>query len=51
MLDYVRLEVRRTLRDRGFVIFGIGMPVLMYVLMSAFHLAAWLRLISRRTSV
>ena len=32
MLDYIRLEVRRTLRDRGFVIFGIGMPVLMYVL-------------------
>ncbi|UYB42718.1 ABC transporter permease [Streptomyces sp. Je 1-4] len=34
MLDYVRLEVRRTLRDRGFVIFGIGMPVLMYLLMT-----------------
>ncbi|MGW7490461.1 ABC transporter permease [Streptomyces sp. NPDC054786] len=34
MLDYIRLEVRRTLRDRGFVIFGIGMPVLMYVLMT-----------------
>ncbi len=34
MLDYIRLEVRRALRDRGFVIFGIGMPVLMYVLMT-----------------
>jgi ABC-2 type transport system permease protein len=32
MLDYLRLEVRRTLRDKGFVIFGIGMPVLMYLL-------------------
>ncbi|MFE5938765.1 ABC transporter permease [Streptomyces sp. NPDC056470] len=30
--EYVRLEVRRTLRDPGFVIFGIGMPVLMYLL-------------------
>ncbi|MEU5213901.1 ABC transporter permease [Streptomyces sp. NPDC020742] len=34
MLDYIRLEVRRTLRDRGFVLFGIGMPVLMYLLMT-----------------
>ncbi|MEU8786086.1 ABC transporter permease [Streptomyces sp. NPDC048637] len=34
MLDYLRLEVRRTLRDRGFVLFGIGMPVLMYLLMT-----------------
>ncbi|MEU6327117.1 ABC transporter permease [Streptomyces sp. NPDC047049] len=34
MLDYLRLEVRRTLRDRSFVLFGIGMPVLMYVLMT-----------------
>ncbi|QHC21348.1 ABC transporter permease [Streptomyces sp. GS7] len=32
MLDYLRLEVRRTLRDKGFVIFGVGMPVLMYLL-------------------
>lgn len=32
MLDYVKLEVRRTLRDTGFVIFGIGMPVMMYLL-------------------
>ncbi|MFI8293629.1 ABC transporter permease [Streptomyces sp. NPDC085614] len=30
--EYVRLEVRRTLRDTGFVIFGVGMPVLMYLL-------------------
>lgn len=32
MFDYLRLEVRRTLRDPGFVIFTIGMPVLMYLL-------------------
>lgn len=32
MWRYVRLEVRRTLRDPGFVIFGAGMPVLMYLL-------------------
>ncbi|MFI0979098.1 ABC transporter permease [Streptomyces sp. NPDC021093] len=32
VLDYVALETRRTLRDTGFVIFGIGMPVLMYLL-------------------
>ncbi|WP_408056369.1 ABC transporter permease [Streptomyces mesophilus] len=32
LLDYLRLEVRRTLRDTGFVVFGIGMPVLMYLL-------------------
>ncbi|MCX4822722.1 ABC transporter permease [Streptomyces sp. NBC_01142] len=31
-LEYVKLEVRRALRDTGFVIFGIGMPVLMYLL-------------------
>jgi len=31
--------------------FPLNGMVLMYVLMSAFHLAAWLRLISRRTSV
>ncbi|WP_406365379.1 ABC transporter permease [Streptomyces sp. NBC_01546] len=29
---YVRLEVRRTLRDTAFVVFGIGMPVLMYLM-------------------
>jgi ABC-2 type transport system permease protein len=32
MLDYVRLEIRRTLRDAGFVIGGIAMPVMMYLL-------------------
>jgi ABC-2 type transport system permease protein len=32
MLGYVRLEVRRTLRDMGFVIGGVGMPLLMYLL-------------------
>lgn len=32
MFPYVRLEVRRALRDKGFVIFGVGMPVLMYLL-------------------
>ncbi|MFF3331161.1 ABC transporter permease [Streptomyces sp. NPDC002888] len=32
MRDYVWLEVRRTLRDPGFVIGGIAMPVLMYLL-------------------
>ncbi|MBX7551368.1 ABC transporter permease [Streptomyces sp. tea 10] len=32
MLAYVRLETRRTLRDPGFVIGGIAMPVLMYLL-------------------
>ncbi|MEU6661338.1 ABC transporter permease [Streptomyces sp. NPDC046821] len=32
MIDYLKLEVRRTLRDTGFVIFGVGMPVMMYLL-------------------
>ncbi|MFI6561120.1 ABC transporter permease [Streptomyces sp. NPDC050534] len=32
MFDYLRLEVRRTLRDVGFVVGGIAMPVLMYLL-------------------
>ncbi|GGW82459.1 ABC transporter permease [Streptomyces lomondensis] len=32
MRDYLRLEVRRTLRDPGFVVGGIAMPVLMYLL-------------------
>ncbi|MFE7772526.1 ABC transporter permease [Streptomyces sp. NPDC057445] len=32
IVDYVKLEVRRTLRDTGFVVFGVGMPVLMYLL-------------------
>ncbi|CAM5653794.1 hypothetical protein SAVIM338S_06595 [Streptomyces avidinii] len=29
---YVRLEVRRALRDTGFVLLGMGMPVVMYLL-------------------
>ncbi|WP_250304332.1 ABC transporter permease [Streptomyces sp. A 4/2] len=32
MLEYIKLEVRRTLRDTGFVVFGVGMPVMMYLL-------------------
>ncbi|MGW2642522.1 ABC transporter permease [Streptomyces sp. NPDC001348] len=32
MWDYLLLEVRRTLRDTGFVIGGIAMPVMMYLL-------------------
>ncbi|MFJ9536888.1 ABC transporter permease [Streptomyces sp. NPDC101225] len=32
MFDYLRLEVRRTVRDVGFVVGGIAMPVLMYLL-------------------
>ncbi|MER5878834.1 ABC transporter permease [Streptomyces sp. NPDC060235] len=32
MIDYLRLEVRRTLRDTGFVIGGVAMPVMMYLL-------------------
>ncbi|MFE0131489.1 ABC transporter permease [Streptomyces sp. NPDC059037] len=32
MVAYLGLEVRRTLRDTGFVIGGIGLPVLMYLL-------------------
>lgn len=32
MYAYIKLEVRRTLRDVSFVVFGIGMPVLMYLL-------------------
>jgi ABC-2 type transport system permease protein len=32
VIDYLRLEVRRTLRDTMFVIFGVGMPVMMYLL-------------------
>ena len=32
MIDYLLLEVRRTLRDVGFVIGGIAIPVMMYLL-------------------
>ncbi|MFT2015008.1 ABC transporter permease [Streptomyces sp. 796.1] len=34
MIAYIALEVRRTLRDTGFVVFGIGLPVVMYLLFS-----------------
>ncbi|MET9294241.1 ABC transporter permease [Streptomyces sp. NPDC003077] len=34
MLGYIQLEIRRTLRDKTFVVFGIGMPVVMYVLLT-----------------
>ncbi|MGW1977377.1 ABC transporter permease [Streptomyces sp. NPDC001889] len=39
-LRYVRLEVRRALRDTGFAVFGVGLPVLMYLLFSAVGTAA-----------
>jgi ABC-2 type transport system permease protein len=32
MFAYVLLEVRRALRETGYLIFGIGMPLMMYVL-------------------
>lgn len=32
MLAYVRLEVRRTLRDTGFVVVGVATPLMMYLL-------------------
>ncbi|MCF3119758.1 ABC transporter permease [Streptomyces arenae] len=32
MLAYLRLEIRRTLRDPGYVISAVAMPVLMYLL-------------------
>ncbi|MFI6346422.1 ABC transporter permease [Streptomyces sp. NPDC050560] len=32
MLDYLKLEVRRTLRDTGFITGGIAMPLMMYLL-------------------
>jgi ABC-2 type transport system permease protein len=32
MFAYVLLEVRRALRETGYLVFGIGMPLLMYVL-------------------
>lgn len=31
MIGYIRLEIRRQLRDVGFILFGVGMPVLMYL--------------------
>lgn len=32
MTEYVKLEVRRALRDPGFIVMGFAMPVLMYLL-------------------
>lgn len=32
MFQYIVLEIRRTLRDGFFLIFGTGMPVMMYLL-------------------
>ncbi|UWE08686.1 ABC transporter permease [Actinacidiphila bryophytorum] len=32
MIEYVRLEVRRTLRDTGFVVLGVATPLMMYLL-------------------
>ncbi|MCK7623454.1 ABC transporter permease [Streptomyces sp. RS10V-4] len=32
MFGYARLEILRALRDKSYVIFGLGMPVLMYLL-------------------
>ncbi|HEY9439229.1 MAG TPA: ABC transporter permease, partial [Streptomyces sp.] len=32
MVPYIVLEIRRTLRDAPFLIFGTGMPVMMYLL-------------------
>ncbi|MFG1806340.1 ABC transporter permease [Streptomyces sp. NPDC049040] len=32
MIEYVRLEVRRTLRDTGFVVVGVATPLMMYLL-------------------
>ncbi|MEV6108328.1 ABC transporter permease [Streptomyces sp. NPDC051940] len=34
MLDYLRLEIRRTLREGHYVAFTVGMPVLLYILFS-----------------
>ncbi|MEV6166192.1 ABC transporter permease [Streptomyces sp. NPDC052052] len=34
MVDYLRLEIRRTWRDGSYVVFTIGLPVLLYLLFS-----------------
>ncbi|RCG26832.1 ABC transporter permease [Sphaerisporangium album] len=39
MLGYVRLEVVRVLRDVTFVVFGIAMPVVMYLIFTTLALA------------
>jgi ABC-2 type transport system permease protein len=37
MFAYVLLEVRRALRETGYLVFGIGMPLLMYLLFTHLH--------------
>lgn len=39
MLGYVRLELRRAMRDGGYVVFGIAMPVVMYLIFTNLALA------------
>ncbi|GLX01859.1 ABC transporter permease [Microtetraspora sp. NBRC 16547] len=39
MLGYVRLELVRSLRDGGYIIFGVVMPVVMYLLFTNLGLA------------
>jgi len=39
MFAYVRLELTRTLRDATFVVFGIGLPVVMYLIFTNMGLA------------
>ncbi len=39
MLAYVRLELTRTVRDATFVVFGIGLPVIMYLIFTNMGLA------------
>ncbi len=39
MLGYVRLELTRTMRDATFVVFGIALPVVMYLLFTNMGLA------------
>jgi hypothetical protein len=34
LLDYARLEIRRTLRDPGYVITSVAMPLAMYLLLT-----------------
>lgn len=40
MIGYIRLEVLRTLRDGGYVIIAVAMPVLMYLVFSGLDLGA-----------
>ncbi|GAA1302487.1 ABC transporter [Planotetraspora silvatica] len=39
MFGYIRLELLRTIRDGGFIIFGIASPVVMYLVLSNLALA------------